>query len=76
MDSISEFLGMGGYAGFVWPAFAITAVVLIGLLIASLRTLRMREAELRALEAGSERRGTADAASGVAAGTKGSADGA
>jgi len=43
------FLAMGGYARFVWPAFAISAVVLIGLVVASLRTLRAREAELTRL---------------------------
>jgi heme exporter protein CcmD len=36
-----EFLRMGGYAVFVWPAFAITAVVMIANLIAA----RRREAE-------------------------------
>ena len=51
MNTISEFLAMGGYAGFVWPAFAVAAVILIGLLINTLRTLRAREAALLALEA-------------------------
>ncbi|MFQ5955131.1 MAG: heme exporter protein CcmD [Kiloniellales bacterium] len=52
MESISTFLQMGGYAAFVWPAFAVTAVVLAGLLVASLSTLSARERLLRALEAG------------------------
>ncbi len=42
---------MGGYAAFVWPSFAITAVVLVGLLVASLRWLRSNEAALDALQA-------------------------
>jgi heme exporter protein D len=51
MDRIADFLGMGGYAVFVWPAFGIVLVVLAGFVIISLRTLRSREATLRALQA-------------------------
>ena len=51
MTTISDFLAMGGYAAFVWPAFAVTAVVLVALLVASRRGLKAREAMLRALEA-------------------------
>lgn len=40
MDSVSQFLHMGGYAVFVWPAFGIAAVVLTALLWWSLRDLR------------------------------------
>ena len=36
-----EFLNMGGYAAFVWPAFGITAVIMVANLIAA----RRREAE-------------------------------
>jgi len=49
MASIEQFLAMGGYAAFVWPAFAVAAAVLVGLLIVSLRTLRRREAALALL---------------------------
>ena len=52
VDGVSAFLTMGGYGAFVWPAFGLTAVVLVGLLIASLRSLRSREADLRAIQAG------------------------
>jgi heme exporter protein D len=52
VGDVASFLAMGGYAAFVWPAFALTLMVLGGLLLGSLRTLRAREAELRALEAG------------------------
>lgn len=51
MDKIASFLEMGGYAGFVWPAFGIVLAVLAGFLVTSLRSLRSREATLRALEA-------------------------
>ena len=45
-----SFFEMGGYAAYVWPAFGIGAVVMIGLLLFSIRRLRLREAELRRLE--------------------------
>ena len=42
--SFTEFLDMGGYAGFVWPAYLITAVVLIAnLLLPRVRHRRQRE---------------------------------
>jgi len=34
---VSEFFEMGGYARFVWPAFGLTAVVLIGNALAAVR---------------------------------------
>ena len=41
--SIMEFLDMGGYAGFVWPAYLITAAVLIAnLLLPRIRHRRQR----------------------------------
>ena len=46
---MSQFFAMGGYAAFVWPAYAVAAVVLIGLLVQTLRSLRAREAEFAAL---------------------------
>ena len=48
-ESIRTFLAMGGYAGFVWPAYALAAAILGGLLLASLRRLRKAEADLKAL---------------------------
>ena len=42
--SFMEFLDMGGYAGFVWPAYLITAAVLIAnLLLPRIRHRRQRE---------------------------------
>ena len=52
MPSMSAFLAMGGYAAYVWPAFAVAFVVLVGLLVVTLRTLRANEAALKALEGG------------------------
>jgi heme exporter protein D len=50
MNSLSSFLDMGGYAGFVWSSYGITAVVLVVLLVASLRSLSAREAALAELQ--------------------------
>ena len=68
MDAVTSFFAMGGYAAFIWPAFALTAAVMLGLLLVSRRQWRTRQAALTALEAqgiGRRRRpvgGTAPAA--------------
>ncbi len=46
MDALSSFFNMGGYAGFIWPAYAIAAAVLAGLLVISRRALRDAERTL------------------------------
>ena len=51
MDQIRTFFDMGGYAAFVWPSYALTLLVMLGFLVASLRDLRGRERRLRQLEA-------------------------
>jgi len=51
MDGLAKFLDMGGYAAYVWPALGLTVAVLAGLLIASVKSARRREAELARLEA-------------------------
>ncbi|MBF0393809.1 MAG: heme exporter protein CcmD [Alphaproteobacteria bacterium] len=53
MDGV---LGMGGYAAYVWPAYGITAVVMLGLLITSLREMRKNESQLAALKQAHPRR--------------------
>jgi heme exporter protein D len=47
---MDAFLAMGGYAAYVWPAYALTAAVLAGLAVASRRRLEALERELAALE--------------------------
>ena len=59
MEPVSEFLHMGGYALFVWPAFAVAAVVLTVLLVWSIRDLR-RQRDL--LESHPRRRSRAQSA--------------
>jgi heme exporter protein D len=56
MQSISDYLAMGGYAGFVWPAYGAAVLILIGLVVMSRKELRARQAEVAALEAASPRR--------------------
>ncbi len=50
MTTISEFFEMGGYAGFVWPSYAVTAVLLIALLVLSIRFFKSQQAALEDLQ--------------------------
>ena len=47
---MSAFFDMGGYAGFVWSAYGVAAVVMVAMLVASLRGLRRQQQEVRLLE--------------------------
>ncbi len=47
---MGEYLAMGGHGAFIWPAYLAAGAVMAGLLVASLRALRARQAELDALE--------------------------
>jgi len=46
MSGVDAFLAMGGYAGYVWPAYAAAAIVLGGLLAWSLAGYRRAQREL------------------------------
>ena len=46
---MTDFLAMGGYAAYVWPAYGFAALVLIALLAQSWRGARRRAAELEQL---------------------------
>jgi heme exporter protein D len=50
VETLATFFAMGGYAAYVWPALALTALVLAGVLFASLRAMRRNEAEVARLE--------------------------
>ena len=60
MDQLAEYLSMGGYGAFVWPAYGLAMVVLAGMAWASRRILRHRQADLDRLAGedtvGAERR--------------------
>ena len=48
---MGEFFHMGGYAAFVWIAYGITFLVMIGLLAATIGRLRARRKQLQDLDA-------------------------
>ncbi len=56
MSSLLNLLEMGGYGGFVWPAFGLTAAILLALLADSLRRLKSGQRALARLEAASPQR--------------------
>ena len=49
MSQLFTFLDMSGYGIFIWPAFGISAIVLLGILVHSQRFLRQTEKELEIL---------------------------
>ncbi|WP_431856883.1 heme exporter protein CcmD [Azospirillum sp.] len=49
---MTEFFAMGGHAAYVWPAYAVAALMMLTVLASTLRGLRAREATLNALESG------------------------
>ena len=58
MESISQFLKMGGYGDFIWSAYGVAAFILIALVIHSVSTLKRNESLLKQVRA--VRRGTSD----------------
>jgi heme exporter protein CcmD len=55
VEQVTTFFDMGGYGLFVWPSFAISAVVLVALYVRSLYRLKLVEREL-AVQGGHHRR--------------------
>lgn len=47
---MAEFFAMGGYGVYIWACYGLAAVVMIGLLVASLRTMRLNEATVAAIK--------------------------
>lgn len=47
MSSWHEFLSMGGYGAYVWPAYGIAALVVVANALAPGRRLKRLKAELR-----------------------------
>ena len=50
MNAIESWFGMGGYAGFVWPAYGVAVIVLGGLALYSWRRHRRSSAALARLQ--------------------------
>ena len=48
--SMGTFFEMGGYAAYVWPAYGLATLVVVGLLVLSVRRLRSAERMLPLLE--------------------------
>lgn len=51
MNNTDTILSMTKHAGYVWPSYGITALVLVGLVVLSLRALTRTRAELEQIEA-------------------------
>jgi heme exporter protein D len=56
MTGLSDYLAMGGYAGFVWPAYAVATFVLGGLSLQSWRRCRASAALLDRAQLQADRR--------------------
>jgi len=50
MTAIESWFAMGGYAGFVWPAYGVAAIVLGGLALVSWRRHRRSDETLARLQ--------------------------
>ena len=46
---MTDYLAMGGYAAFVWPAYGLSVVVMLGLAIGAWRGVKARERDLARL---------------------------
>ena len=53
---MSEFFDMSGYGAFIWSAYAIAAIVMVGLVVLTLRNLRANEEKLSVLEEQKQKR--------------------
>ena len=53
---MATYFEMGGYAWFVWPAYAFSAIIMVGLVVTSITALRRDKKILSALEAANPRR--------------------
>jgi heme exporter protein D len=56
MDAIEQFFAMGGYAAYVWPAFAIVLAVMALMWFSSIRGWRKSEQTLAALRSNRRQR--------------------
>jgi heme exporter protein D len=54
MSSLHEFLSMDGYGAYVWPAYALAAVVIIINIVLPLKRLRQLKADIRRRAGGAQ----------------------
>ncbi|MDB5405818.1 MAG: heme exporter protein CcmD [Rhodospirillales bacterium] len=59
MENLTHYFAMGGYAAFVWPAYAVALIVLGGMALQSLRAYwrNLRQLETLQQERPGRRRG-------------------
>jgi heme exporter protein D len=50
MASFTSYFAMGGYAGYIWSAWGLTALVMAALAVASWRALKSSQRELKTLQ--------------------------
>lgn len=50
MDTVEEFFRMGGYAAYVWPAFGVTVILMVGLFSWSRISLKAAQRTLDLLQ--------------------------
>nr|HIL75301.1 heme exporter protein CcmD [Rhodospirillales bacterium] len=50
LNNLINFLSMGGYGHFIWGAFGLSAIVLIGLIIQILQFLKSSETLLHSIK--------------------------
>ena len=50
MKNLTEALAMGEYGVYVWPSFAVAALVILAMLVFTLRSLRQTQKTLRHLQ--------------------------
>lgn len=50
VEKFLNYLDMGGYAAWIWSAYGLATVGLLGILILSLRTLKSRQKEFDKLK--------------------------
>ncbi len=56
MSALMDYLHMDGYGLYVWGAYGLAAIILLGLLFTSILGLRQKQAEAERLEASHPRR--------------------
>jgi heme exporter protein D len=59
ITTLVNFLAMGGYAAFIWPAYAVAASIMIVLWWTSMSSYRRNRRALEALQMPRSRRGSA-----------------
>ncbi|NQW01735.1 MAG: heme exporter protein CcmD [Rhodospirillales bacterium] len=50
MDGFASYLNMGGHGGFIWSAYGMVFIVLLGLWLISRRYVRLSKAQLDHLD--------------------------